>query len=230
MIFEQFVRTLDEAGESLGHIPLREIVADAPAAYVVRGSELHGGAAAGDDETVAIADSGVEREDIVAELFLEIFHELAAFLGGDLARRVVLHGLVLEGVLVAESDEVGAKGDIVALHLYADGQRLEGGSAGVAVLGVVAERAEIGDIAARLEAVGHRLDQTYPARLREHVDHGFICRFERRFAAEGGHGVVRHAVAEYESVFHKRLLRKNLNSSAPLCQMVQRLAKSGFLC
>ena len=202
MLREQLVGAADEAVEFRSHIPLREILSYALPADVVRGRELHIRAAVRYDEAVTIAHPGIERETSAAEFLLQKEHELARFRRGDLARGIVAHGLVLKVFLVAEGDQVHAEGDVVLFHVYADGERLQRGSARVALGGVIAQRAEIRDVAAGLIAVGDGLYKTNFARLCEGVHARFVGDFQRSAPAERGDGIIPHAVTEDKCVFH----------------------------
>ena len=202
MLRKQRVRAHDEIGEFRSEVPLGEMLPDAFPADVVRGRELHIRAAVRYDEAVAVADAGVEGEPLIPQLLLQKRDKLSRLRGGDLARGIVLHGLVLEVLILREGDEVGPEGNVVLLHIYAHGEGFQRGTPRIADLCVIAERAEIGDVAAGLVAVGDGLDQPHLPRLCEKVHSGGVGDFERSASAESGDGIIRHAVSENECIFH----------------------------
>ena len=205
MVREQFVGTSDEVGELRREIPLGQIAAYLLSADVVGGRELHVRAAVRDDEAVAVAHSGIECEAVGAEFASEIFDEFARFGRGDLACGIVLHRLFGEVLLVRKRDQVHPDRNVVLFHVYAYRKGFQRRTPGVTRGRVVAQRAEIRHVAARIVTVGDGLDQPHSARLCEHIHARFVCNFQRSASAEGGDGIVTHTVAENKSVFHNHL-------------------------
>ena len=101
-------------------------------------------------QTVAVADAAVERKFIVAEMLLHGLDKLGSLRSRDIAGRVIEHRLVFIVCLVTEGDEITAQRHVILLHLDAYADRLKRRAPGVAHSGVVAQNAEVGNVAARL--------------------------------------------------------------------------------
>ena len=65
------------------------------------------------DQTMAIADAGVESKGIAAQLLIEGVDELTCFLGSDVAATEIGHGAL--PIRLAEDHQVASEGDIRGL-------------------------------------------------------------------------------------------------------------------
>ena len=168
MILEQVIALLHHGYQLCGVLRIGEVAADDSARDIVRrGHFAERDGAVMHYQAVAVADSAVECEFIVAEMLLHSFNDLGRLRSRDIAGRVIEHRLVFIVCLVTEGDEITAQRHVVLLHLDAYADRLERRAPGVAHSGVVAQNAEVGNVAARLQPVGNGLDKTHSASLGE---------------------------------------------------------------
>ena len=153
-------------------------------------------------QTVPIGDARIQAHGFAVEILFEIFDQFPRLFGGDLSCRIIDHAFVLVRRFVRQRDQIATQGNVGIFERDADGERLQRGTARIIFLGVEPENGHIGDVAARLHAVGHRFAQSDFALFGQSVDGGFLADLQRGLPAEGGQGIIGHAVAEYHNVFH----------------------------
>lgn len=158
--------------------------------------------ATADDEEVTVLDTGVETDTasvvgIAGELFVEIINEGCGFFGLEAAARVVLQNVAFD------ADEVAAEGEVAGLEFHTDGSCLEGASAFVDEVLVVAEDAAVGDFAAGMKAIRHRFQESTAAVGCKPVHGGSISVLKEGLSSEGRHVPVGHAVAKDDEVLDR---------------------------
>ena len=115
--------------------------------------------------------------------------------------------LLLKGqVAVLIGHHVAAVGHVPGLQLDAGGGCLQGGAAGVADLGVCAEDGEDGGVAAGRQVAGAVDDAAHLALGGQGIHHGDVGGLEGGLVLQRGDGVVGHAVADDEDIFHAGVL------------------------
>ena len=155
------------------------------------------------DQTVAVRYAGVKIIFSAAKGCLHRFYQLASLLSGNIVGAVVLDHLIGKGLtLVTEGHQVGAQGHVAVFHINADGGGLQRAAPGVKSVGVKAQHAHIGYIGAGLQSRRYGAHQPYLCLGGQGVDMGLLCHHHGGFAAQGGHRVVCHAVAQHYNIFH----------------------------
>ena len=111
--------------------------------------------------------------------------------------------LFLKGLVARlKGDEIAAKRRVARDELQTDGGGLHRRAAGKMLERVAAEDGENGGLAARGQRLGAVDGAADRAARGERIDGGNGGVFQRRFAAEGFDGVIRHAVSDDNDVFH----------------------------
>ena len=106
-------------------------------------------------------------------------------------------------VLVAQGHQVAAEGHLRGGQVHPQGRGLQRRPAGVVALRIIPHDGQIGDVAARLLARGDGAGAPQFAPPGQFIHMRGFCRLQRGFAAQLGHGVVPHAVAYQNDVFHR---------------------------
>ena len=213
MVLQELVRLLHEREERLRvPVPAREYGAYLLREVVVRRREdyagqiralLHGEVA--EARARAHAHARGLRQGREFGVIEEPFDERVALLALYRAGGVRDHGLLREGqaLVPAERDHVAAVAGAALGHDAARGRELQRGAAGEVFRRVAAEDAHYGRVAPRREALGYSLHQAQHAAAAEGVEVRLVAGLERGFPAELRQGIVRHAVADDEYIFHR---------------------------
>ena len=181
----------------------RQVIPDDPAGDVVRGGEVSQvGGVVVPDEAVAVADAGVEPHP-VREMGVQAAYELFCFRGRNVAAAVVNHPPLCKVRLLREGDKVAADGILAGGEVDADAGGLKRRTAGVALRRLIAERGEVGDVAARFHAVGHSLGHPEDCTGGEGIHIGLISCLHRGLPAQRRDRRVGHTVAEQYQIFHE---------------------------
>ena len=160
-----------------------------------------GGVPLGPHQEVPVAHPGVKAAPVPSQGGFQDRDELSGFIAGDVPGGVVLHDEL--GVLVAQGHQVAAEGHLVGSQVHPQGRGLQGRPAGVVAYRVVPHDGQIGDVAARLLARGDGAGAPQLAPAGQFIHMGGFCRLQRGFAAQLGDGIVPHAVADENDVFHR---------------------------
>ena len=101
-----------------------------------------------------------------------------------------------------QGDHIAAVADIAGIQEDTGGGSLQGGTAGVALPGVVAEDGQDGGVTASRQALGavdHAAHDAFPCQL---VDGVLADYLKGSLVAQCGHGVVSHAIPNDQYIFH----------------------------
>ena len=137
-----------------------------------------------------------EAHAVVAQVLVERGHQLPGIVGGEMSAMMVLDASV------RKADDVAADGHVVGAHLISDGGRLEWSAALVHLVQVVAHDGGVGHLAAWRESFGHGHQTAGASFPGEHVDVWGVGILQRGLSAEPVDGMVGHAVAKNDDVFH----------------------------
>ena len=154
--------------------------------------------ATADDEEVTVLDTCVETDTasvvgIAGEVLVEIINEGCSLFGIEASAGVVLQDVAFD------ADEVAAEGEVARLEFHTDGSSLEGATSLVDEMLVVAEDAAVGNFAAGMKAIRHRLQESTAAVGCKPVHSRSIGVLKEGLSSEGRHVPVGHAVAkDYE--------------------------------
>ena len=203
VILENVPRSHHHVKQRLALLARGQIGGNLPVGDVVRGRERAPRPAAFLDKAMAVGDARVQRKTGAVELLFQRCDQLFCLLRGDLARRVVQHGLLFERLFLGEGDEVAAQRDVGVFQGNADGRRLQGGAPRIIEGGVIAEHGEVGDVAARGKARGHGAHESLHAFFCKRVDVGLAGELQAGLVVPLGQGIARHAVAQDDNVFHR---------------------------
>ena len=151
--------------------------------------------ATADDEEVTVLDAGVETDTativgIAGEVFVEIVNEGCCLFGIEAPAGVVLQDVAFD------ADEVAAEGEVAGLEFHTDGSSLEGATPLVDEVLVIAEDAAVGNFAAGMKAIRHRLQEATAAVGCKPVHGRSIGVLKECLSSEGRHVPVGHAVAK----------------------------------
>ena len=169
---------------------------------VVGRGKLAAGLSVVQDQAVTVADAGIKLQVWRVEQLGQIGDELNRFFGGDLVRAVVDHGLVFVGVFVGEADQVAAESHVVRLHLHAQSHGLQRRTAAVIAFGIKAHHRHVGSVGTGGHAFRDSAAQTDGAVLRHVIHIRLVRRLQGSTAAQSFHGIVGHAVAQADDIFH----------------------------
>ena len=124
---------------------------------------------------------------------------LEGVLPGDGAGAVGEDAPLLKGLVpFLQAHQVAAVAAVPLPEREAQGRRLHGGAAGEIPQGIAAEDGEDAGLAAGGELGRAVHDAAHHAPGRQGVDGGDLCRLQGGLAAQGGDGIVGHAVADDE--------------------------------
>ena len=153
------------------------------------------------DQQVAVADARVELEPAASHLFLQRAQQRGGVFAGNVAGGEVAHHLLLDGHQVAPHGPVG-RPEFDPLR-----RRFERRAAGVVLVRVVAQEAEVGHVGARRQIVGHVHGSADDALGRHGVHGRHVSRLQRRAPRQGVLRFVGTAVGDDDGVFHSVLSR-----------------------
>ena len=153
-----------------------------------------------DNQQVAILDAGVDVYALRVEVLLQVLYQDVRLLRLQSAAGVVLQQRAIE------ADEVAAQGQVVVGQGHPDAGSLQGATALVDLVLVVAQDAAVGHLAARVEAVGHGLQHAAPAVAGQKIEVRRVGILQEGLASQGFDGPVGHAVAEYNEMLHSLLI------------------------
>ena len=155
----------------------------------------------GPHQEVPVAHPGVKAAPVSSQGGFQRRDEFSGFIGRDVPGGVVLHDE--PGVFVAQGHQVAAEGHLRRPQVHPQGRGLEGRPAGVVAHRVVPHDSQISDVAARLLARGDGAGAPQLAPAGQFIHVGGFCRLQRGFAAQLRDGIVPHAVADENDVFHR---------------------------
>ena len=147
--------------------------------------------------------AGFFRRFCKAGLLPQGFHQRDALLPLDGAGAVGQDALFFKGhAPVFIANHVAAVGHVPGLQADAAGRRLHGSTASEIRSGVAAEDRQDRRIAAGGHPLGHVFHIAHLAPGGQSVDAVLFGGLQRRFPAQGLHGVIRHTVADDEDILH----------------------------
>ena len=196
---------VEDVKASLHEVPQNRLLGQPGAddlGQVVMGRLQLGQAAMLPDHDMAVAGAGIELEFVAVEGGADGIHENVRVGGGDLAGAVVQDGLPVVGLFLGDGGYVAAEDDVVRLHLHAYAEGLQGGTAGKVCQGVIAHDGQVGDFAAGGHSGGNILHHAHLAFGGQIVHGGGVGCFQGGLAAQGGDGLVGHAVAQNYDILH----------------------------
>ena len=214
MVLQHAVGKAHKVGKDLGErrvLPAREQRADDLAEVVVRRDKAHAARVAmvlhrQRTERGAGVDVHIHRTERGGKfgIAVERGDHIERVLSGDGAGRVGEDALFLIGLIARlERDEVAAERRVAGNEPEPDGGGLHRRAAGEMLERVAAEDGEDRGLAARGQRLGAVHDAADRAARGKGINGGDVGVLERRFAAEGLDGVVRHAVADDNKIFHR---------------------------
>ena len=106
-------------------------------------------------------------------------------------------------IAVLQADHIAPVAGAAGLHRHAASGSLQGAAACKVPAGITAEDRQNGRIAAGRHGARYRPDTAQPRFGRQGVNGRFFRRLQRRSAAQFRHGIIRHAVSNYQNVFHR---------------------------
>ena len=156
---------------------------------VVRRSTLNVLVAVLYDEQVAILNACDELDVFIAQLLVKIFDECVAVFCFQVSAVVVLYASV------GKSYDVATHGKVVRLHLVAYRCSLKRSAAFIDLVEVVAKYCGVGNLAARVKALGHRHHAAAASLACKKIHVWGVGILKKCFAAQSCDSVVCHAVA-----------------------------------
>ena len=153
-------------------------------------------------QNVPVAGAGIELEGLVVEMLPDGIHKHIRIRRGDFPGAVVQDGLFPVGLPLRQGDEIAAEDHIVFLHGDPHAQSLQGRSPGVILRRVIAQHREVGHITAGGHARRHILDRAQNTLACQFIHHWGEGCFHGGFAAQLCNGLIRHAIAKNNDVFH----------------------------
>ena len=203
VIVENVIAAFHHVIQILRTLTLGHIVADALFEYIVRRSERKAHRALVPHERMAVADTGIEFEHVVAKVLLYRLYKHLCLVRGYLVRAVVGDYLVIVVLLIlCHGDKVAAEHHIGVLHVNTYTDRLKRTSAGIEFLRIVTHCGKIRHITAGCQVFGHIAHKSHGSVSAHIVYVGFVCGFERSFAAQLVHRIICHAVSKNNYVLH----------------------------
>ena len=199
MVVEQVEAALHHGAELL---ILRQVGTDDLAQMVMGLSHVQNIAILPDGD-MAVAGTGIELKFFIIECLADGVHQDVGILGGDLAGTVVDDGLFCVGLFLADGDDVAAEDDVGVLHGNTHTEGFQGGSAGIILLGIIAQHCEICHIAAGFHRGRNGPGQTHGAFSSQFVHGRSRSAFQRRSAAQRFQGLISHAIAQDDDILHR---------------------------
>ena len=212
VVVEQVIAFLHDAPQ---HRLLGQIGADLPGQMVMGRLQRHRLAML-PDHNIPVAGAGVELKFFRVEFLPDGLHENMGILGGDLPGAVIQNGLFRVGLLLRQGHQIHPKGHILRLHGNVQAQRLQGGAAGIAHPGVIAQDGQIGNIAAGVHSLRHILHQSHLPGRCQRIQGGGMGRFQGGLSSQGLDGFIGHSVSQNHNVFHS-------HAPFPFCQIVRKV-------
>ena len=201
MVPEQFEALFHHAEQHVIRT-LRQIVCDLPLGDVVRRRQDESRRCLMPDQQMPVRTAPVEMQRLRTERLRHRPDQFRGLGGRDLIAAVIYHGLLLVRLFLGKRHQIAAERVVGVEQVHTDAGRLERRTARIIYGRVVTHDRQVGHVAARRHAFGHRLDQSHFAVRGQVVDHRLVCQFERGLAAQHFMRFVGHAVTEYDNIFH----------------------------
>ena len=146
------------------------------------------------DQTVPIADTAIEMELVIVQLFAQVSDQLLCLSSGNIVRTVVQNGFVRILWFITEGDQIAAQGNIRGFHINADTASLQRRTPRVILEWIIAQNGQICHIAARLHAVRNRLDHANLRGFRHALEIWCIGSLQRGLISKLRQRIIRHTV------------------------------------
>ena len=142
-----------------------------------------------DDQQMTVLHTAVELHTVGGQMLVEVVNQHRRIL------RLQVAAIVGDDIPMLQGDDVAADGHVVGSQLHANAGGLERSTTLIHLILVIAQNAAVGHLAARMEAILHRLQHTTPSHLCQHVHVGRLGILQQCLVSQRLHRPVCHAVA-----------------------------------